>query len=211
MSRSQDLKSNPCKRYMEWNSENGEFQWYNKETKEKIAVNLPFEFAVLDELTNIKGYYEKQSQGCWSNEIKDLKTQPLTVRTKNGVLLEGLYAEIKDNLDTYGCSYTRSLYIGVKNEEGEWEIQNLQLKGAAFSGWLEFTKEAKQKVYTQSVICHNFRNEKKGKVTFTVPEFKLSSIDASDNDALKDLDRELQDYFKYYFDVKKEPTVDYQD
>lgn len=211
MSRSQDIVSSPCSKFLSWNSENGEFEWYNKETKEKVAVNLPFDFAVLDELTTAKGYSEKDSSGIWANEIKDLKTQVLTVRTSKGVIVEGLYNDIKAEIDSAGGGYTRSLYIGVKNEDGEWEIQNIQLKGAAFSGWLDFTKEAKQKIYTELVSCHSFSNEKKGKVTYTCPQFKLKALDSSDNEALKELDRELQAYLKYYFDVKKEPVTDYQD
>jgi len=210
MSRSQDIKSNPCVRYFDWNSENGEFKWYDKENKVNVEMNLPVTFAVLDELTTIKGFYEKQNQGVWANEVKNTKSQPLVVRTKDGILLEGLYGDIKDSLDTYGCSYTRSLYVAMEID-GEWQICNFQLKGAAFSGWLEFTKEAKQKVYTNLVTCHNFRNEKKGKVTYTVPEFKLETCPEDLNDTFKQMDSELQEYLKYYFSREKEPVEqDYQ-
>lgn len=212
MSRSVDIKENPCKRYLQWDSEKGEFNWYDKDAKAKVPITTPFEFLVLDELTTIKGFYEKENTGVWSNEVKNTKTQALTVRTKSGVLEEGLYQDIKDKLDTYGAGYTRSLYIGVKNEDNEFEIWNIQMKGAAFSGWLEFCKTAKNKIYSEKVSFVSFRSDKKGRVTFTVPEFALSACSDEDNTAAKQLDVELQDYLKYYLNrdaVKEEGNSDY--
>lgn len=208
MSRSSDIKENPCKRYLDWNSDNGEFKWYDKENKVNVPVVAPFEFLVLDELTTIKGFYEKENAGVWANEIKNLKTQPLTVRTKSGVLESGLYEDIKDKLDSYGAGYTRSLYIAVKNEDDEYEIWNIQMKGAAFSGWMDFTKVVKNKIYSEKVVFDNFKSEKKGKVTYTVPQFSLLPCSEEDNNAAKELDKELQDYLTYYFNRDKKESTD---
>lgn len=207
MSRSVDIKENPCKKYLEWNSDNGEFTWYDKEAKTKVAVALPIEFLVLDELTTIKGFYEKENAGVWSNEVKNIKEQILNVRTKSGKILSGLYEEIKPSLEGFGANYTRSLYVAVNTDEG-FEIWNFQLKGAAFSGWLDFVKEAKKKIYSEKTVCHSFRNEKKGKVTFTIPEFKSVSCTEEENEAAKSLDRELQEYLTYYFNRDKEEKKD---
>lgn len=208
MSRSVEIKENPCKRYLSWDSENGEFNWYDKDAKAKVPIKAPFTFLVLDELTTIKGFYEKANEGVWANEVKNTKTQPLVVRTKSGILEEGLYQDIKDKLDTYGAGYTRSLYIAVKNEEDAYEIWNIQMKGASFSGWMDFCKNAKNKIYSEQVSFVSFRSDKKGRVTFTVPEFELSPCSDEDNEAAKQLDAELQEYLKYYFnrDVSKENT-----
>jgi len=200
MSRSSNIVENPTVKYLDWNSENGEFSYYDKDDKAKIPVKLPFRFLVLDSLTTVKGYSEKYESGIWSNEIRNLKDEDLVVRTSKGVLTQGKYADIKDEVASAGGKYTKSLYIVV----GE-EIWNIQLKGAAFSGWLEFEKQAKRKIFTDAVVCTSFKSEKKGRVNYTVPLFSVEAISEEENEFGKNLDRVLQDYLTFY--LKKAAPV----
>lgn len=210
MSRSNKIIESPCKKFLQWESDNSEFSYWDKslgEKGEKVKVPLPLRFAVLDELSTIKGYHEGDKSGIWSNEVRDIKTGILIPRTTKGVIVEGTYTLIKDEINAAGGKYTKSLYVAVINEDGEFEIQNLQLKGAAFSGWIEFTQKVGNKIYTQAIICHNFRSEKKGKVTYTVPEFKLDIISPDENEICQALDEDLQKYLKFYFNKNTDNTI----
>ena len=193
MSRSQDIIESPCSKFLEWSSDNGEFKYWDKQKEETIAVKLPFEFIVLDQLNTIKGFSESAKSGIWSNEVRDLRTEPLKVRTSKGLIAEGTYEEIKDAVANEGGKYCKSVYI-LHNDE----IWNIQLKGAAFGGWLDFTNKNKNRIYKEGVVCKEFLPEKKGKVSYTVPVFELVSISEEQNNLAKDMDVILQDYLKYY-------------
>jgi len=216
MSRSQPTNTlaNPAKRYLDWDSENGQFKYYNKETKENVAVKLPITFYVLDELATIKGFSDKHQGGMWSNEVKNISNQKLKVvgKGKDGNLFqvaEGLYSEIKDNLVAAGGKYTRSLYVAMLNDKDEYEIVNFQLKGAAFSGWLDFTKTMSNvELMASRVECADFKREKKGATKYTIPLFKREEASEEGNEAAISLDVELQEYLTKYFD-KTQGAVEY--
>ena len=207
MSRSQPTNTlvNPAKKYLDWDSENGQFKYYNKETKENVAVKLPVKFYVLDELATVKGFSDKHQGGMWSNEVKNITTQKLKVqgKGKDGKLFqvaEGLYSEIKDALVAAGGKYTRSLYVAMLNNEEEYEIVNFQLKGAAFSGWLDFCNENKGAVMTDEITCKDFKREKKGATKYTIPVFTSETASEEGNEAAIKLDIELQEYLSKYFE-----------
>lgn len=210
MSRSSKIVENPCKYYLSWDSDKGQFKYWDKDSEKNIEITLPFRFAYLDELSTIKGYSDEDQSGIWSNEVRNLKEETISVRTKKGEIASGLYDEIKDEVGNVGGKYTKSLYIAVINDNSEPEIWNIQLKGAAFSGWLEFMKKAKRHVEKMGIECYDFTTEKKGKVTYTVPQFKLVDIDEKEDSMFRELDLELQDYLKYYFTKteKKENVAD---
>lgn len=208
MSRSSDYVESPCTKFLQWDSEKSEFNFWDKEAKEKVSVELPLRFIVLDELATIKGYSESQKSGIWSNEVKNTSKEPLIVRTSKGVIAEGLYKEITGDIAKEGGKYTKSIYVAIENEDKELEIQNFQFKGAAFSGWLDFVKDNKRAIYAKAVVCHSFKSEKKGKVTYTVPEFKIDDTTSEENAQAKALDRTLQKYLVSYFSKSKAETVD---
>lgn len=121
MSRSNNTEiSNPANRFFEWSGSEGKIKYYDKEKKENIYIDLPFVFLVLDVLTTIKGYSDEDESGIWANEIRNLKTEELTVRTKHGIKAKGLYEEVKNVL---GAKYSQSVYIAYK-DGGELKIGN---------------------------------------------------------------------------------------
>lgn len=203
----------PAVRYIDWDSENGQFKYYNKATKENVAIKLPVKFYVLDELTTIKGYSDKHQGGMWSNEVKNITNQKLKVvgKGKDGKsfkIAEGFYQNIKDAVTAAGGKYTRSLYAAMLNENDEYEIVNFQLKGAAFSGWLEFCNEKKGSIMTDLIVCDDFKREKKGATKYTIPVFSSEIASEEGNDAAITLDVKLQEYLKTYFD-KTQEEVEY--
>lgn len=202
MSRSQDIMENPCSRFLSWDSENGQFKYWDKtrgENGENVIIGLPLKILVLDTLSTIKGYSEKNKSGIWSNEVRKLDETKLIVRDAKGVIAEGLYKDIKDTVNANGGKFTVSVY-GL-DENGEFI--NLQLKGAAANAWIDFLKKSRKKIYTDAVVVASFKSEKKGVVRYTVPEFETEAISDEINEKAKDADIELQKYLKWYLNTPK--------
>lgn len=206
---------NPAVKFIEWDSDKGQFKFWNKETKENVAIKLPIKFYVLDELTTIKGFSDKHQGGMWSNEVKNIITQKLKVvgKDKSGKafqVAEGFYQKIKETLVAAGAKYTRSLYAAMLNENDEYEIVNFQLKGAAFSGWLDFCNAKRGSIMTDEIVCADFKREKKGATKYTIPVFTSEQASEEGNEAAINLDVELQEYLKGYFE-KTQKEVEYVD
>lgn len=192
LSNSVELK-NPAVKQFEWSGDNGGFRWYNKETKERIDIDLPFTFLVLDTLSTVRGYSDSDTSGYYSNEVRDLKKEPFTVRTKQGVKATGLYADLFYQCP--GMKYTQSVYIAYYEGE-ELVIGNLQLKGAAVSAWIEYRK--KNKIYKVAIDVSESVQGKKGKTIFQIPVFHSTpASEETINDAIE-LDKTLQEYLTAY-------------
>jgi len=202
MSRSNpvDEVKNPAKRFYEWNGSNGCFTYYDKMQEKNVEVKLPFTFLVLDQLSTVKGWNDSSESGIYSNEVRNLKKEIMTVKAfKGGQIAQGFYSEIKDRVKAEGGKFTSSVYIAVKNPEtNELEIANLQLSGAAVNAWMDFKKEVSS-LYEGAVTVTDFVEGKKGSITFKVPKFKMGKVSPQTDNAAKDLDKTLQSYFKVYF------------
>jgi hypothetical protein len=199
MSRSvpNDRPINPATRFFEWNGEKGHFKYYNKETKENVVVDLPFTFLVLDDkLSTIKGWSDADQSGIWSNEVKDLKTGVLTVRTSKGVQVEGTYENIKGKVA--GADYVKSLYIAYINEDKKLVIGNISIKGASLNSWIEFTK-AQKDVYAGIIKVADCIEGKKGKVVYQMPNFVMTPAPEKALTMALELDKQLQEYLTKYF------------
>lgn len=206
--------ANPAKRFIDWDSENGCFKTYDKEKKENVKIPLPVRFYVLDELTTVKGFSDKTQGGIWSNEIKDITKQALSVKSKDKAgklvtIAEGKYSDIKDTITASGGKYTRSLYVAMLNDKDEYEIVNFQLKGAAFSGWLDFVTEHRNSLMYDEIVCGDFKKEKKGATKYTIPVFSSEKASDEGNEAAIQLDVELQGYLREYFDRTQNTTDEY--
>lgn len=216
MSRSAPIASNepnPATRFWEWSGKNGIVEYYDKEKKEKVAGPTAFTFLLLDALSCVKGWSDLHQAGIFSNEVKDTRTDAMTVRPfKCPIIAEGLYADIKDKVKAAGGHYVANLYIGVK--QGALEIQALQFKGAALGAWMEFQKENKQAIYDKAICIEGSKTGKKGSVTFKTPVFKLKELTAETNEEAKALDTKLQAYLSAYFKrgkAKAEEAREYGD
>lgn len=202
---------NPATKFLDWKSDQKGFSYYDKGLSKNIEVSLPFKFVFLDELSTVKGWHDASTSGIFSNEVKYLSKEPMTVKAfKGGEIAKGLYNEIKDRVKNAGGHYSKSIYI--MTEDGE--LANIQLKGSATQQWGEFVKANRQSITRTWVNVATATESKKGKVVFSVPNFTIGA-DIEDIDAKTADDKfdELEAYLKTYLakvediEVKEEEEV----
>jgi hypothetical protein len=200
--------SNPAKRFLEWKSNDKCFSYYDKEKSENVKVELPFKFLVLDQLHTVSGWNDATSSGIYSNEVKFISKQVMTVKPfKGNEIAKGLYADIKEKVKNAGGHYVKSIYIML--EDGT--LANIQLKGSAVQQWGEFTNKSLSRLPEEWVVVDKAVEGKKGAVKFTTPGFKfdgsLNDAEAAKADAIFD---ELETYLKAYL-IKEEAPVEVED
>ena len=187
---------NPATKFLEWKSDQKGFSFYDKGLAKNVEVSLPFKFVFLDELSTVKGWNDASSSGIFSNEVKYLSKEPMTVKAfKGGEIAKGLYNEIKERVKNAGGHYSKSVYIML--EDGS--LANIQLKGSATQQWGEFVKANRQSITRTWINVASATENKKGKVVFSIPNFTIGAdiedLDARDADAKFD---ELEAYLKTY-------------
>jgi hypothetical protein len=212
MSRSNPTEGtrNPATRWFTWagGGDQGFIEWYDKDTKTNRKVEGPFTFLLLDELSTVKGWHEASESSIYANEVRDLRSDALVVKSfKGGELASGLYTTIRDTIIAKGGHYHDSIYIGYKDGE-ELKLGNLGLKGAALSAWMEFKKQAPSKkdasgksvkaYFADAVTITGFVDGKKGGTKFRTPTFTLKAVGESTNQQAIALDAELQAFFVDY-------------
>lgn len=201
--------SNPTKHFLEWKGGNGQgfFQYWDKESEQNVQVPAPLKFVVLEEYATIKGWSDSEQSGIYSNEVLKTTTEELTVRTFSGKkIASGLYKEIKTNVNNAGGKFTRSIYIVTS----DFELYNLQLKGAALKAWGDFTKENYKALKTNWVEYTGKTEGKKGAIKFFTPDFKLSdAISSDDYPKVSEVATTFSDYIKGYMgNDQSEPQTD---
>ena len=194
MSRSNPTnKTNPSTRKFEWRGSEGNFRYYDKEKKENVSVPLPFSFIPLDVLSGVSGYSDAEGSSIWSNHVKDISKQPLTVKTKSGVMTRGLYADISDSVKAKGGGFCNLVYIAYQTKEG-LEIGTLVVSGSQLGNWFDFRK--KNNLEEVAVLIDGHTEEKKGSNTYFVPVFKSQRISEEANEQAIELDKIVQDYLR---------------
>ena len=194
MSRSTEEKLvRPTDIYMEWKQ--GQFRYWNKEEKKNIEMPLPVKFLTVDTLSTIKGWSDSDESGIWSNEVRDIGKDELIVRTKKGILKQGLYKDIKDAVKNAGGKYCQSVYIALI--EGETlKLCNIQMMGAALTSWIEFNKD--NDIYSGMISVNSFIEQGKA-IKYKAPVFTGSMVSEELNSKALDIDTELQKYLTAYF------------
>ena len=203
-------QTNPAKKFIDWKSNEKGFNYYDKESKTNVAINLPFKFLVLDELHTVKGWNDSLKGQIGSNEVKFISNDVLKVKTfhkdANGKniktdMIEGVYSEVKEKIKSSGAHYVKSVYIML--EDGS--IANLQLKGASCQSYGDFTAKTRSRLTDEWVEVANFVEGKKGAVKYTVPEFKFkNSISDAKADLADEAFNTLEAYLKTYL-TKADP------
>jgi hypothetical protein len=199
--------TSPVQRFFELKLAGGSVGFYDKEAKEnktvtgpagewakdkKYAADPQFKFIILDILSFIGGFSDPNQSGIWSNEIRSTRNEKLVVRTKKGVLAEGLYEDIKGELKGEGGKFGNSVYLAFE-EDGEWKLGNLKLIGAGVSAFFDF-KEGKRFDINPGVAIVGWTGLKKGTNEYFSPAFE--SWDVPDDIFTKAvaLDEVLQEY-----------------
>jgi len=199
-------QSNPATKFLDWKSNDKSFEYYDKEEQKKVQVSLPFKFLVLDELHTIKGWNDASSSSIFSNEVKYISKEPMTVKPfKGNEIAKGLYKDIKDKVVTAGGHYTKSIYIMLENGE----LANLQLKGSAVQKWGDFTQKTRNRLADEWVSVSKAIEGKKGAVKFFTPDFgfekSLSTDEAIQADECFNV---LENYLKTYLTKVEQVLVE---
>ena len=197
---------NPSTRFIEWKGGEGKFTYYDKEAKKNIDIPLPFRFIVLEQLSTVKGYSDADSSGFWSNEVRDLATEQLVVRTKGEKFPPMLYEQVKEKLSSRGAEYCKSVYIGYYDAKKKLTIGNIGIKGCAIGPWIEFCKV--NKVMEIGVQVKGSVEGKKGATKFHSPVFEPLAITPETNASAIELDKVLQEYLTAYFKNAKKEVVE---
>lgn len=199
MSLSQERPTNPASHFLKVKS--GAVSYWDSESQENVTVPTPLEFIVLDQLATIKGWSDQDESGYWSNEVRSVGKDVLTVRTKKGMKEQGVWKDIKGSVGIAGSKYHSSIYIATKGRDG-LEIQNLSLTGAALNAWIEFTQ--KNKINRVKVVLTGWADAKKGSVSYKVPVFEAVAMEDGERDEAIELDKQLQAYLNEYFNYTPE-------
>ncbi len=201
MSRSNNTEIvNPAKFFYEWVGSKGCLKYFDKsigEKGEQVMVQLPFTFLVLDRLSSIRGFSDDDQSGFWSNEIRDIKKEKFTVRTKKGIVATDYYSNLAPVLNLGAC-YSQSVYIAVKDKDGKLRICNFAIHGSAIGEWINLCKG--KDIYKYAVTIASAAPMKKGATSYFIPVFKLNPVIAPDTEQKAvELDKELQEYLNAYF------------
>lgn len=211
MSRSNphEHSANPAERWFEWNGENGTVRYYDKDAKRKVDLGHDFGFVLLDELASVRGWHEASKSGIYSNEVRDTRENILIVKAfKGGTLVEGLYKDIKDRVNTVGGQFNANCYIAFKDGDGSLTMGSLRFKGAALGAWMEFRKAHRHELYAKGVRIVGAVEGKKGRITYFVPTFKVVDLTPESNAAAVALDKQLQEYLTGYLSKTKRDQVE---
>ena len=182
MSRRSEVVSSyekPAEMYLEWKSDEQSFSYYDKAQGKNITFN-PGKFLFLMDRSTIKGWSEADQSGIYSNEVKNLSTDDLNVRTFAGKqIASGKYAEIKESIAKAGGTFTKSIYAMM--EDGT--IINFQLRGVSLRQWMDFTAKSRRRLPDEWINIASVEEGKKGRVTFSFPIFEFSgSLNVSQGD-----------------------------
>ncbi len=197
-------QTNPATKFIDWKSNDKCFSYYDKEKQENVLIPLPFKFLVLDELHAVKGWNDATTSGIYSNEVKFISKEILTVKPfKGNEIAKGIYKDIKERVQASGGHYVKSIYIMLE----DFTMANIQLKGSAVQSWGEFTQKTRNRLPEEWITVNSAKEGKKGAVKFYVPEFSfLQSLSEDEMTQADECFNILESYLKTYLS-KSEPEV----
>jgi hypothetical protein len=195
--------SNPASKFLTWKSNEKAFSYYDKEKGANVSIPLPFKFQFLEDFHTIKGWNDKSESGIYSNEVKYISKEPLTVKAfKGGEIASGLYTDIRTKVRDNGGVYFRSVYVLLK----DGTIANVALKGSAVSAYSDFMNENSNKVEGQWIVIASAKDMKKGATKYSTPVFEIGEHFTSDE--MSKADDAYKVIVSYYdgYTGKDEPT-----
>lgn len=197
-------QTNPATKFIEWKSNDKCFNYYDKEAQKNVEIPLPFKFLVLDELHTIKGWNDASSSNIYSNEVKFISKEVMTVKPfKGNEIAKGYYKDIKDKVVAAGGHYTKSIYVML--EDGS--LANISLKGSGVQKWGDFTQKTRNRLADEWVTVTKADDGKKGAVKFSTPSFSFAnSISDEEANMADEAFNILESYLKTYL-AKAEPAI----
>jgi len=196
---------NPCRKFFTWSSNDKCFTYYDRDAKENIKVELPIRFINLKQLSTIKGWDNASTSGIFSNEVENLFSDELNVRSfKGGDIVKGIYSNIRLEIIEKGGHYEKSIYC----IDGTGELINIAFKGSGVSAWSDFlTEKGTDRLLNEWVIVEKAISMKNGAISYSIPSFDfLKELSAEERDESDTKYRLLMDYFNKYRAVPEENT-----
>ena len=176
------VTEHPSKYRISFKGDSGEWEIYNKSSKEKHRVaHDKLIFMPLIRTSGAAGYYEPANMGYWSNEIQDSRTEIIEVKGNDGnVFAKGLWSNIKETCNARKIDFIANLYVAVKLE-GVYELAVIELKTTALVAFGDFAKQLAKggksnAVYNTAVKVASIENKKKGAVKYVVPTFVAQAV-----------------------------------
>ena len=193
------------KKVIKFSSDAKTFRYWDNEKSENVNVPMPLKFLVLTNSTKFGGFSDETWKFIWSNEIQNLKTEVLTVRSDNQVLWVWTYYEIKDAMASKWAKYCSVLYAYLN-----WELVKFELIGSSLSSYIEAKIKAKS-----FVLCDEVWSAKKWIVEYSFPIFKNcdESVSMEDFNKACEFSEQVEEYFnsrkEYYskLSTKMEETL----
>lgn len=208
MSISDRKMKNPVTKFYEFKSEKKKFVWFNKDNEAEKkedkyeALPLPAYFVVVDELSKVTGFCKKAGSGIYSNEVHNLSSEPLTVRTfKGGYHVEGIWNDIKGDVGSLNGVFTKSVYALLVKSDNEHELVNISFSGASLGEWVDFSYNQSENIVA---IMDTFEEKSNGGIKYNVPLFKKFKIK---EDVLNEAIRIDEELLKPFFESKKNDPV----
>ncbi len=202
MSLSNPRQVNPASKFIEWSGSKGVFYYYDKTTQQDVIYSEVLYIIPLDKLTTIKGYHDASKSGIYSNEIRNITKDKLTVKSfKGGLIASGLYSDIKGKLE--GGKFGNSIYCALITNKGkDLELINLQIHGSSLGSFID----AKINVDNGNVISLSPSTEElqKGTTIYFAPGIKKHEKRKDVLDKCIQMDKDLQEYLNGYL---KEPVA----
>lgn len=201
--------ASPITRVFEWGGgENAKdnLTYWDREKEERVAVILPFEFIVLDELATVSGFDRKAGQRIWANEVRpeDLKIAPMKVQMKGEVLYEGIYQKGMGGR-LYG--YAQAIYIAYLLPDGNMALGKFLAAGSARGAWFDFKKGQvgkKGKRLEQIMVKLTGKGDLiDGQIPYYQPTFEITEYDKEMHDQAWELDQQLQTYLTERFKAER--------
>lgn len=201
MSRTSETSSNkrksPVKFWLTFKADSGKVAYTRKnESGEYEDVLLDeLDFVLMDSRASISGWNDESSSKIYSNYVKYTKEEKFQVRSKKGVLVEGIYSDIKDKVMAFGGKFCTNLFVLAKID-GVFEPSVLQLSKTSQAAWSKFTEDKRlSDLYKVMVKIVKGEEAKKGKIKFVYPAFETLEVEKDVSAMADDFDKqELQPY-----------------
>jgi hypothetical protein len=157
----------------------------------------------------VRGWQDASGSGIYSNEVKDTRQDAFVVKAfKGGTLIEGIYKDIKDRVNSLGGQFVANCYIAFKNGDGKLTLGSIRFKGAALGAWMEFCKQHRADLYKKAIRINGFTEGKKGRIVFRMPVLSLKDISPEMDKAAIALDATLQEFLTAYFKRTRREQVE---
>ena len=170
MSRTEQTNSNkvpsPMALYLEFKGDRGVFSRWDGEQQKNVEYD-EIRCVFMDSRSSITGWNDENKGRVYSNLVKFTKEEPFFVSVNRVKLCNGLYKDIKKEIEGVGGKFTTNLFV-MAEIDGEWVPTVLQLHSTTLSNWSDYVeKNTMKKVYTQIVTIKRAKDQmKKGKIVW---------------------------------------------